>query len=101
MTHDPKFRIKSAVTPSDLTAIRHLFTAYALSLGIDLSFQTSPPNWTHFPVSTILLLARCSLLSDLIMRQLDAGAFDPYQILKKESYPGMVMGIGTGRRSVR
>jgi GNAT superfamily N-acetyltransferase len=39
MTNNPNFTIRSAITLSDLTAIRELFTAYAFSLGIDLSFQ--------------------------------------------------------------
>lgn len=39
MTIAPKFTVKRAASPTDLTAIKSLFTDYASSLGIDLSFQ--------------------------------------------------------------
>lgn len=49
MTNRPRFTIRPAVTPSDLTAIRHLFTAYAESLGIDLSFQNFTAELASLP----------------------------------------------------
>jgi ribosomal protein S18 acetylase RimI-like enzyme len=49
MTNQPRFTIKSAVTPPDLTAIRELFTAYASSLRIDLSFQNFTAELDSLP----------------------------------------------------
>ena len=39
MTTAPRFTVKQATSPTDLTDIKSLFTDYASSLGIDLSFQ--------------------------------------------------------------
>ncbi|KAI9775665.1 MAG: hypothetical protein M1835_005736 [Candelina submexicana] len=35
----PLFSIRPVQNPADLTTIRHLFTAYALALNLDLTFQ--------------------------------------------------------------
>lgn len=49
MTNISKFTIKSATSPTDLVAIKHLFTAYASSLGIDLSFQSFTTELDSLP----------------------------------------------------
>ncbi|KAF4616213.1 hypothetical protein G7Y89_g15194 [Cudoniella acicularis] len=49
MSTPPKFHIKQATTPSDLTAIRTLFTSYATSLGIDLTFQNFTSELSSLP----------------------------------------------------
>jgi len=56
-----KIAILQASSPSHLTAIQHLFTAYASSLGIDLSFQkfeeelSSLPGYYATPTGCLLL----------------------------------------------
>jgi hypothetical protein len=49
MTNISKFTIKSATSPTDLVAIKHLFTAYASALGIDLSFQSFTTELDSLP----------------------------------------------------
>lgn len=44
-----KFTVRPAYYPSDIPAIRTLFTAYALSLGIDLSFQDFETELASLP----------------------------------------------------
>lgn len=44
-----KFTIRSPSYPEDIAAIRSLFTAYALSLGIDLSFQNFETELASLP----------------------------------------------------
>ena len=49
MTIAPKFTVKRAASPTDLTAIKSLFTDYASSLGIDLSFQNFTAELDSLP----------------------------------------------------
>jgi ribosomal protein S18 acetylase RimI-like enzyme len=49
MTNSPKFRVKPATSSSEFTAIKLLFTAYASSLGIDLSFQNFSAELDSLP----------------------------------------------------
>jgi ribosomal protein S18 acetylase RimI-like enzyme len=49
MTTTPRFTVKPATSPADLTAIKSLFTAYASSLGIDLSFQNFTAELDSLP----------------------------------------------------
>lgn len=49
MATAPKFMIKSVTSPADLTATKSLFTAYASSLGIDLSFQNFTAELDSLP----------------------------------------------------
>lgn len=49
MTIAPRFTVKQATTPTDLTAIKSLFTDYASSLGIDLSFQNFTAELDSLP----------------------------------------------------
>jgi hypothetical protein len=51
MTTTPRFTIKPAITPEALTAIKSLFTAYATSLNIDLSFQNFTAELDSLPGS--------------------------------------------------
>jgi GNAT superfamily N-acetyltransferase len=44
-----KFTIRAPTYPEDLPAIRELFTAYALSLNIDLSFQNFETKLAFLP----------------------------------------------------
>lgn len=57
------FRIVAAETPDDIAAIRTLFTTYAASLGVDLSYQgfereLAELPGTYAPPDGALLLAR-------------------------------------------
>ena len=45
----PKFSIKPATSPSDLNSIKRLFSAYAASLKIDLSFQNFSAELDSLP----------------------------------------------------
>jgi len=45
----PKFTVKPATSPADLTATKNLFTAYAASLNIDLSFQNFTAELESLP----------------------------------------------------
>ncbi|KAE8450885.1 hypothetical protein EG329_005325 [Mollisiaceae sp. DMI_Dod_QoI] len=45
----PKITIRTPNYPSDIPAIRELFTAYAISLGIDLSFQDFEKELASLP----------------------------------------------------
>jgi ribosomal protein S18 acetylase RimI-like enzyme len=49
MTTAQRFTVKQANSPTDLTAIRSLFTDYASSLGIDLSFQNFTAELDSLP----------------------------------------------------
>ncbi|KAE9370469.1 putative GNAT family acetyltransferase [Stipitochalara longipes BDJ] len=49
MTTASKFIVKLATSPDDLTAIKSLFTTYASSLGIDLSFQNFSAELDSLP----------------------------------------------------
>jgi len=49
MTTAQRFTVKEANSPTDLTAIRSLFTDYASSLGIDLSFQNFTAELDSLP----------------------------------------------------
>ncbi len=49
MTTAPRFTVKQATSPTDLTAIKSLFTDYAASLGIDLSFQNFTAELDSLP----------------------------------------------------
>jgi len=61
MEDRPRVSIREAVFPSDLASIKHLFTLYAASLKIDLTFQdftnelASLPGKYASPTGTILL----------------------------------------------
>ncbi|PMD22040.1 acetyltransferase, GNAT family [Hyaloscypha hepaticicola] len=49
MTIAPNFTVKRAASSTDLTAIKSLFTDYASSLGIDLSFQNFTAELDSLP----------------------------------------------------
>jgi ribosomal protein S18 acetylase RimI-like enzyme len=49
MASTPISTIRYAATPSDLAIIRTLFTAYASSLGVDLSFQNFNSELSSLP----------------------------------------------------
>jgi hypothetical protein len=49
MTSTQQSTIRYAATPSDLAIIRTLFTAYASSLGVDLSFQNFSAELSSLP----------------------------------------------------
>ncbi len=49
MTIELRFTVMQATSPTDLTAIKSLFTDYAFSLGIDLSFQNFTAELDSLP----------------------------------------------------
>jgi ribosomal protein S18 acetylase RimI-like enzyme len=49
MTTTLRFTVKRATSPRDLTAVKSLFTDYASSLGIDLSFQNFTAELDSLP----------------------------------------------------
>lgn len=98
------FRIRPAETADDFTAVRTLVTAYAGSLGIDLSFQNVDAELanlpgTYAPPSGALLLAEDidgPLLGVVALRPLDAGQCE----MKRLYVPPAGRGRGVGRALV-